>query len=87
VCLDVVHFVALVLHFVFCLVGLVQCTFEHLDGEGLGTKGRITAMTVAEGLNRKKIEALLKVGSWVWCSVSHVLVVCLVCFVCLMEDR
>jgi hypothetical protein len=35
--------------------------FEDLDGEGPGTKGRITAMTVAEGLDRKKIEALLKV--------------------------
>lgn len=35
--------------------------FEDLDGEGPGTKGRITAVTVAEGLDRKKIEALLKV--------------------------
>ncbi|WIA14005.1 hypothetical protein OEZ85_002566 [Tetradesmus obliquus] len=34
--------------------------FEDLDGEGPGTKGRITAVTVAEGLDRKKIEALLK---------------------------
>jgi hypothetical protein len=40
--------------------------FEDLDGEGPGTKGRITAVTVAEGLDRKKIEALLKVCADVW---------------------
>lgn len=39
--------------------------FEDLDGEGPTSKGRITAMTLAEGLDRKKIEKLLKVG-WVW---------------------
>jgi hypothetical protein len=54
--------------------------FEDLDGEGPGTKGRITAMTVAEGLDRKKIEALLKVRGWLLCLVLGLngLVACLV---------
>jgi hypothetical protein len=46
-----------------------------LDGEGPGTKGRITAMTVAEGLDRKKIEALLKVSFLLICFVWFVLAV------------
>eukprot|EP00879_Flechtneria_rotunda_P030231 GHRR01032837.1.p1 GENE.GHRR01032837.1~~GHRR01032837.1.p1 ORF type:complete len:194 (-),score=39.18 GHRR01032837.1:115-696(-) len=34
--------------------------FEDLEEDGPSQKGRITAMTVAEGLDRKKIELLLK---------------------------
>jgi hypothetical protein len=54
--------------------------FEDLDGEGLGTKGRITAVTVAEGLDRKKIEALLKVcgqASFLSFSIPFLVMLCM----------
>jgi len=34
--------------------------FEDLEGEVSGLTGRITAMTLAEGLDRQKMEKLLK---------------------------
>lgn len=34
--------------------------FEDLEQDGPSSKGRITAMTLAEGLDRKKVEALLR---------------------------